>query len=119
MEKSKSFTDLMAWQKAHALVLICYEITAKFPREELFGLISQMRRAAVSVPANIAEGFKKKGKSDKIRFMNIAEASLEELKYYFILAKELKYYQTDEIFLKAEEVGKIIYSYCNSITKSI
>jgi four helix bundle protein len=98
MEKSKNFRDLIVWQKAHALALSGYKMTAAFPKEELFGLTSQIRRSAISIPANIAEEFKKKGKADKLRFMNIAEGSLEELKYYLILTNDLNYCQTNEIF---------------------
>lgn len=118
MEKAKKFTDLIVWQKAHRLTLSSYKMTSTFPKEEVFGLTSQVRRAAVSIPANIAERFKKKGKADKLRFLNIAEGSLEELKYYLILSRDLNYYQTDEIFKQAEEVGKLICSYSKSIEKS-
>ncbi len=86
-----SFQELEVWREAHNLVLNIYKITAEFPKSELFGLVSQMRRAAVSVPANIAEGFKRTGHLDKLRFYNIAEASLEELKYYIILSSDLGY----------------------------
>ena len=75
---SKTFLDLQVWRKAHALVLDVYRISGKFPREELFGLTSQLRRAAVSIPANIAEGFKKRGKADTARFYNISQGSLED-----------------------------------------
>jgi four helix bundle protein len=81
-----TFQDLRVWQKAHEVVLDIYRLTAAFPREELFGLTAQVRRAAVSVPANIAEGFVKRGKSDKVRFYNIAQGSLEEVRYYLILS---------------------------------
>jgi four helix bundle protein len=84
---AQSFTDLDVWQKAHSVVLEVYQLTRRLPMEELFGLVSQMRRCAVSVPANIAEGFKRKGKADKARQMNIAQGSLEELRYYFIPAR--------------------------------
>jgi hypothetical protein len=70
--KSKTFQDLIVWRKAHEFVLRVYKITQSFPQNELYGLTSQFRRAAVSIPANIAEGFKKAGKADKCRFMNIA-----------------------------------------------
>ena len=76
--KSKSFEDVELWRKAHAWVLAVYKFTELFPRHELFGLTSQLRRAAVSVPANFAEGFKKRSRADKIRIYNIAQGSLEE-----------------------------------------
>jgi four helix bundle protein len=85
----QSFEQLEVWQKAHMLVLEVYKMTARFPMDERFGLVSQMRRAAVAVPANIAEGFKRSCKPDKARFYNIAQASLEELRYYFILSQDL------------------------------
>jgi four helix bundle protein len=87
----RTFEDLRVWQKAHALVLVVYRCTSEFPSEERYGLVSQMRRAAVSVPANIAEGFKKRGLRDKRHFYNIAQGSLEELRYYFILSRDLGY----------------------------
>lgn len=88
MEKIVRFQQLKVWQQAHQLVLQVYALTKTFPADEKFGLISQMRRASVSVPANIAEGFKRRDQNEKVRFYNIAEASLEELKYYFILSKD-------------------------------
>ena len=90
-DPARSFEDLVVWQKSHALVLAIYRVSARFPKSELYGLVSQIRRAAVSVPANIAEGFKKRGKPDKARFMNIAQGSLEEVRYYLILANDLEY----------------------------
>ena len=94
---AKSFTDLEVWQKAHAFVLEVYRITGSFPQEERFGLVSQFRRAAVSIPANIAEGFRKYGVADKARFLNIAEGSLEECRYYCILIQDLGYGNTEQI----------------------
>jgi four helix bundle protein len=73
---AKTFQDLIVWQKAHQFVLGSYRFTESFPKSELYGLVSQLRRAAVSIPANIAEGFKKRGKADKARFMNVAQGSL-------------------------------------------
>lgn len=87
----KDFRELKVWQKAHQLVLEIYKITKTFPADERFGLITQMRRAAVSIPANIAEGFRKRGLKDKAHFYNIAEGSLEEVRYYLILGKDLNY----------------------------
>jgi len=91
MGRIVNFEDLQVWQKSHKLVLKVYEITKGFPEVEKYGLSSQMRRAAISIPANIAEGFKKRGKRDKINFYNISQGSLNELKYYMILANDLGY----------------------------
>jgi four helix bundle protein len=88
---AKSFTDLETWQKSHEFVLDVYRYTSNFPAEERFGLSRQFRRAAVSIPANIAEGFRKYPAADKARFMNIAEGSIEECEYYCLLAKDLGY----------------------------
>ena len=90
-EPAKSFRDLIVWQKAHQLVLEVYRFSSTFPKSETYGLVSQLRRASVSVPANIAEGFEKKSLADKVRFLNIAQGSLEECRYYFILASDLEY----------------------------
>ena len=86
---TESFRQLAVWRQAHQLVLDVYRKTSTFPAEERYGLISQMRRAAISVPANIAEGYKRRGSRDKVRFYNLAEASLEELRYYLILCHDL------------------------------
>jgi four helix bundle protein len=83
---TRDFTNLLVWQKAHALVLHIYAHTSGFPKEEVYGLTSQFRRAAVSTAANIAEGYKKRGVLDKLRFYNIAQGSLEEVRYYLILS---------------------------------
>ena len=118
MNPSKSFTDLIVWQKAHELVLEVYNYTKNFPREETYGLTSQFRRAAVSVAANIAEGFKKKGKADKLRFYNIAHGSVEECRYYCILSKDLKYGQSESLFAKLETVSKLLESYSKALLNS-
>ncbi len=89
VNRAKRFEDLKVWQKAHELCLLVYRITKDFPPEEKFGLVSQMRRAAVSVAANLAEGFKRRTKRDKAHFYNTSQSSLEELRYYFILSKDL------------------------------
>jgi four helix bundle protein len=110
-----SFQELEVWREAHSLVLNVYKITAEFPKSELFGLVSQMRRAAVSVPANIAEGFKRLGRLDKLRFYNIAEASLEELKYYIILSSDLGYAAKQPAMSQAESVGRLLYRFIQSV----
>jgi four helix bundle protein len=88
---ARTFPDLLVWQKAHGFVLEVYAFTAMFPKQETYGLSLQMRRAAVSIPANIAEGFRRRGKADKARFLNMAEGSVEECRYFLILAKDLGY----------------------------
>ena len=94
---AKTFRDLIVWQKAHQLVLALYRFSDSFPKSEMYGLVSPIRRAAVSVPANLAEGFKKTGRADKARFMNMAQGSLEECRYYLILAVDLGYGEADEL----------------------
>ena len=91
---ARTFQDLLVWQKAHRFVLGVYALTAAFPKHETYGLSLQMRRAAVSIPANIAEGFRRRGKADKARFMNMAEGSVEECRYFLILVKDLGYGDT-------------------------
>ena len=109
------FEDLLVWQKSHALTLRVYRLTKAFPKEELFGLSSQMRRAAVSVSANIAEGFSKRGRSDKARIMNISQGSLEELRYYFILARDLDYIERTEQWSDVDEVGRMLGGYVRAL----
>jgi four helix bundle protein len=109
------FADLIVWQKSHHLVLEVYEYTEGFPAHEIYGLASQLRRAAVSIPANIAEGFKRRGSQDKRRFLNIAQASLEECRYYLILARDLKYGDTQRLMVSLEEVSKLLEAYTDAI----
>lgn len=115
---AKTFEELLVWQKAHCATLAVYRYTAGFPPSELYGLSSQFRRAAVSVPANIAEGFKRRGKADKIRFYNIAQASLEEARYYAILARDLGYGSPNEEGALLDETGKLLDSYLRAIQHS-
>ena len=113
--KAKTFEDLIVWQKAHQLVLEIYKLTRSFPQEELFGLISQIRRAAVSAPANVAEGFKRKGKADKVRFFNISQGSLEEVRYFLILAQDLGYADTATLKTNVDEISRMLDAYMKSI----
>lgn len=115
---ARTFRELIVWQKAHEFVLSAYRFSDNFPRTEVYGLTSQFRRAAVSIPANIAEGFRKRGKSDKARFMNIAQGSLEESRYYLILAEDLGYGNGKTIMSQLEEVSKLLDRYCSSILAS-
>ena len=118
MDKAKSFQDLLVWQKAHQFVLNVYKFTKILPKDEQYGLISQFRRSAISIPANIAEGFKKRGKTDKARFMNIAQGSLEESRYYLILIRDLKYGSIDEHLANLNEISKLLENYRNKILNS-
>jgi four helix bundle protein len=114
-EPAKRFEELVVWQKAHQLVLRIYKLTMEFPKHETYGLMSQMRRAAVSVPANIAEGFKKRGRPDKARVLNIAQASLEEVRYYFILSKDLGYLPAKTDVNDVEEVARMLGAYTSTV----
>ena len=110
----KQFQEILAWQKAHELVLMIYSITEGFPQKETFGLTSQMRRCAVSIPSNIAEGFKRKHLNDSLHFYNISQGSLEELKYQSLLAKDLCYIKESaylKLFDLLEEVGKTLHGW--------
>ena len=115
---AKTFQDLVVWQKAHQLVLAIYEFTAHFPKSETYGLALQMRKAAVSIPANIAEGFRRRGKADKVRFLNTSESSLEESRYYLILSEDLGYGKTGEILNSLEDVSRLLHSYSKAILDS-
>ncbi|MEP2670928.1 MAG: four helix bundle protein [Cyclobacteriaceae bacterium] len=119
MESSKKFTDVIAWQKAHQFVLATYKLTSQFPKEEIYGLTSQFRRAAVSIAANIAEGFGKTGKKDKVRYFNISQGSIEECRYYLILGRDLGYPFEEQMEILLEEVSKLTNNYSRAISKSI
>ena len=112
---ARTFQDLLVWQKAHLFVLGTYRYSAGFPKAEIYGLASQFRRAAVSVPANIAEGFRKSGRQDKVRFMNIAQGSLEECRYYLILARDLNYGENEDLMPLLEEVRRMLDAYAKAI----
>lgn len=115
---ARSFRDLMVWRKAHEFALAIYRLTESFPEREKFGLTHQMRRAAVSVPANIAEGFGKRSPADKARFLNMAEGSLEECRYYLILAQDLGYGQTQALMGTLEEASRLLNAYARAILAS-
>lgn len=117
--KAKTFEDLVVWQKCHQFVLEIYKLTQSFLQQEVFGLVSQLRRAAVSVATNIAEGFKRKGKADKLRFFNISQGSLEEVRYYLILVKDLGYGDTKNLKTDLDEIGRMLNAYMKSIRNEL
>lgn len=117
-----SFENLIVWQKAHQYVLDVYKKTERFPKEELFGLTSQYRRAAVSITANIAEGYGKKSSKDKLRYYNIAEGSINECRYYVILSKDLGYINIEEgekLYEELTIIQKLLHSYSKAINQNI
>ena len=120
ISNEKGFRKLLVWQKAHQLTLTCYKLTETFPKAEMFGLTSQMRRAAVSVPANIAEGYAAGGKGQFGRYLAISQGSLAEVEYYLILARDLLYinetqYQKTELL--RGEVGFLLHRLIASLEK--
>lgn len=102
--KIKDFTDLISWQESHKLVILIYRETSKFPKEELYGLVSQMRRSAVSVTSNIAEGFGRNGYREKIQFYYISQGSLVELKNQLLIAKDVGFIKYD-LYLELKQAS--------------
>ncbi len=118
---SKKFTEVKAWQKAHDFVLAFYRTKKLFPDDEKYALIPQFQRAAISIAANIAEGYKKISKNDKLRFYNIAQGSLEECRYYIILSHDLGYYNNDisnEMWNKLQDTDLTLQFYCDAIKQN-
>jgi len=103
----KDFRQLQVWQKAHQLTLMFYRLTASFPRDEIYGLTAQIRRAAVSIPSNLAEGCGRDGDAELARFCSIARGSASELEYHLLLARDLKLIQSDDYPSLAEQVTEI------------
>lgn len=106
------FTDLKVWQRAHALVLEIYRISAGFPPDERFGLTSQLRRAITSVPANLAEGSRRQGRQEYARFLNIAQGSVAETEYLLILSRDLGYLSLaafERLTADLDEVARMLH----------
>ena len=117
MEAAKNFADLVVWQKAHQFVVKTYVVTQRFPKEERYGLSSQFRRAAISIAANIAEGFARRGPRDKCRFLNISQSSLQECRYFLILSRDLNYQLDPGMNDLADDVAKLLSSYISAINR--
>ena len=120
--KSQSFEQLIVWQKAHSYVLAIYKITKQYPKEELFCLVNQMRRAAASITANIAEGYAKISSKDKLRFYNISQVSLEERRNFIILSKDLGYItlqDKEQLGIQAAEISRLLNAYCIALLKNV
>lgn len=103
----RDFRKLMVWQKAHQLTLGIYELTANFPRDEVYGLTSQVRRAAASIPANVAEGCGRDGDAELARFLRIAMGSANELEYHLILARDLGYLSPESYESSASSASEV------------
>lgn len=118
----RNFQELDAWRKAHGLALEVYHLTQRFPQDERFGLVSQMRRAVASVPANIAEGFGRRSTKDFVRYLEIASGSLEETRYFLILSRDLEYLKPDDysgLSNKCDEVGRLLGGLAQSLRKRL
>ena len=105
--KSQSYKDLVVWQKAIDLATWIYGITTRFPKEELYGIVSQIRRAAVSIPSNIAEGQSRQHKTEFIQFLSIAKGSLSELETQLIISGKLKYISEKELNEGKERIAEL------------
>ena len=114
-QPARDFRDLLVWQKAHQLVLDIYRVSQVFPKCETYGLTVQLRRAAVSIPANIAEGFRKRGRGDKARYFNIAEGSVEEVHYYLILVSDLGYADCTRLVDSVHDVSRMLRAYSRKL----
>ena len=118
---TRNFEDIIAWKNAHSLVILVYRITKTFPDYERFGLCSQFQRAAVSIPANIAEGYKKLSKADKLRFFNISQGSIEECRYYCILSRDLGYINEQvytQLLQKILDTSYMLNSYIKGVIEN-
>lgn len=115
---AKTFRDIKAWQVAYQFVLKVYQATVKFPPVETYGLTSQLRRAAVSITLNIAEGFKRQTVPDRLHFYNMAQASLEETKCASLLAKDLGYLDAPTFAVlwgSAEESSRLLHGWMSAL----
>lgn len=116
-EKIRSFTDLNAWKEAHKLVVMIYRITRSFPKEETYSLIDQMKRCSVSITSNIAEGFSRQSKKEKIQFYYVSKGSLTELQNQLLVAKDVDYLENSE-FKSIAEQTVLVHKLMNGLIKS-
>lgn len=114
-----SFEKMKVWQEAHSLAMRVFKLTPGLPGEQQAGLAQQMEEAAVAVPKNIAEGFKRRGPRNKAHFYNLAQTSLESLRYYFILCRDLKYdIQYDDLAMHTEQVSRMLDGLIRSMMRA-
>jgi four helix bundle protein len=120
VEKLKSYKDLIVWQKAYQLVLLMYKITMNFPKAEIYGLTSQMRRSAISIPSNIAEGYCRQYTGEYLQFLSIAYGSCGELETQILLAKDIEFLDENNFCIAynlCQEISKMLNSLISSIKK--
>lgn len=118
IKKIESFTDLISWREAHNLAVLIYKITDAFPQKEIYSLVNQMRRSAISISSNIAEGFSRQGKKEKLQFYYTAKGSLTELQTQLLLARDVGYIKKeifDSVAKQTIQVSKLL----NGLIKSI
>ena|SRR3989344_4776484 len=118
MGNIKTFRDLNAWKEAHRLVLLVYKITDGFPNKEAYALTSQLRRAAISVSSNIAEGFSRRGRKEKILFYSTSLGSLTELQNQLMIARDVGY-MTDKTYKEIEERTIVVHKLVNGLIKGV
>ncbi|MCX5782535.1 MAG: four helix bundle protein [Elusimicrobia bacterium] len=119
MDKIKSFKELRIWQRGIELVKDIYLLTEKFPKEELYGITSQMRRASISIPSNIAEGFKRNHNKEFVQFLHLAMGSAAELETQLIIAKEIGFINSEKLILvsnKLDSLSKMTTSLLNKMS---
>ncbi len=117
-QNSKSFRELLVWQKAHAFALAVYRLTDSFPPIERYGLSAQLRRAAGSIGANVVEGYRRRTNPDKLRFYNTAQGSADECLYHLILAHDLGFADTGQLQSEIEEVSRLPQGYINGLNRN-
>jgi four helix bundle protein len=118
----KDFKKILVWQKAHALTLRVYQVTASFPKDELYGLTSQIRRASASIPANIAEGCGRDTQAELARFVHIASGSASELEYHLLLARDLGFINESthsELDTNINEIKKMLAGFAKAVRSNI
>ncbi len=113
----KSFTELEAWKEGHKLVLLCYQVTKKFPGIEKFGIVDQIRRAAVSITSNIAEGFSRNGAKEKVQFYYMSLGSLTEVQNQVIISRDLEYLSLED-YKQVSEQSVVVSKLINGLIKS-
>ncbi|NJR62394.1 MAG: four helix bundle protein [Cyanobacteria bacterium CRU_2_1] len=119
--KIQSYRDLEVWQQGMALAEQCYRLTKTFPKEEVYGMVSQIRRAAVSIPANIAEGYGREYRNEYIQFLRIAQGSLKELETHLLLAVRVEFITTQTaqpLLAHCESIGKLLRALLRALQKT-